>query len=76
MRYPRTLSRVGYVLLTNGMSNRRMNVPPDVDPDTPRRAELMWYVRQPTNQIVAMLCWLAKLPFLDKTSFLLSLCPL
>jgi hypothetical protein len=62
-------SDLGYVLLTNGMSNRRMNVPTDVDPDTPRRAELIWYVRKPTSQIVTMLRWLAELPFLDDTWF-------
>jgi Suppressor of fused protein (SUFU) len=62
-------SDLGYVLLTNGMSDRRMNVPADVDPDTPRRAELMWYVRKPTSQIVTTLSWLAKLPFLDDTLF-------
>jgi hypothetical protein len=62
-------SDLDYVLLTNGMSNRRMNVPPDVDPDTTRRAELMWYVRKPTSQIVTMLRWLAELPFLDDTWF-------
>ena len=62
-------SDVGYVLLTNGMSNRRMNVPADLDPDTPRRAELMWYVRNPTSQIVTLLRWLAELPFLDDTWF-------
>ncbi|MBV9874572.1 MAG: suppressor of fused domain protein [Verrucomicrobia bacterium] len=62
-------SDLGYVLLTNGMSNRRMNVPTDVDPDTPRRAELIWYVRKPTSQIVTMLRWLAELPFLDNTWF-------
>jgi Suppressor of fused protein (SUFU) len=62
-------SNPGYALLTNGMSNRRMNVPADVDPDTPRRSELMWSVRKPTNQIVTMLRWLAELPFLDDTWF-------
>jgi hypothetical protein len=62
-------SDLGYVLLTNGMSDHRMNVPADVDPDTPRRAELMWYVRKPTSQIVTTLSWLAKLPFLDDTWF-------
>jgi Suppressor of fused protein (SUFU) len=59
----------GYVLLTNGMSNRRMNVPADLDPETPRRAELIWYVRKPTGQIVTILRWLAQLPFLDDTWF-------
>jgi Suppressor of fused protein (SUFU) len=62
-------SDLGYVLLTNGMSDRRMNVPADGDPDTPRRAELMWYVRKPTSRIVTTLSWLAKLPFLDDTWF-------
>jgi Suppressor of fused protein (SUFU) len=62
-------SDLGYVLLTNGMSDHRMNVPADVDPDTPRRAELMWYVRKPTSQIVTTLSWLAKLLFLDDTWF-------
>jgi hypothetical protein len=34
-------SDAGYVLVTDGMSNSRMNVPPDIDPTTPRRAELL-----------------------------------
>jgi hypothetical protein len=66
-------SDLGYVLLTNGMSNRRMNVPSHIDPDTPRRAELIWYVRQPTKQMVTTLRWLAELPFLDDTWFNLGL---
>lgn len=58
----------GYVLLTNGMSERRM-------PSTDRtgaikpRAELMWYVREPTQEICTNLRWLARLPFVDQTSF-------
>jgi hypothetical protein len=62
-------SDAGYVLVTDGMSNSRMNVPPDIDPTTPRRAELLWYVRKPSNQIVSTLSWLGKLPFLDNTWF-------
>jgi hypothetical protein len=62
-------SDLGYVLLTNGMSNRRMNAPGNIDPDTPKRSELIWYVREPTRQIVTTLRWLAELPFLDDTWF-------
>src|SRR5262249_11222482 len=58
----------GYVLLTNGMSNRRMNVPPEVRPDQARRrAELIWYVREPTPEICGNLRWLAAFPFIDDT---------
>jgi hypothetical protein len=58
----------GYVLLTNGMSNRRMNVPLEVRPDqAKRRAELMWYVREPTPEMCGNLRWLAAFPFIDDT---------
>lgn len=56
----------GYVLLTNGMSEQRMHgVPEDAKP----RAELMWYVREPTEEVWANLRWLANLPFIDTTWF-------
>jgi hypothetical protein len=56
----------GYVLLTNGMSEQRMHgVPKDAKP----RAELMWYVREPTPELCANLRWLANLPFMDTTWF-------
>lgn len=57
----------GYVLLTNGMSERRMAVPAQAD-DKPR-AELMWYVRDATAEMGADLRWLASLPFIDNTWF-------
>ncbi|MDI3566348.1 suppressor of fused domain protein [Bradyrhizobium sp. Arg816] len=56
----------GYVLLTNGMSEQRM---PGVHGDAKPRAELMWYVREPTKEICANLRWLANLPFIDTTWF-------
>ncbi|WP_441234747.1 suppressor of fused domain protein [Bradyrhizobium sp. 930_D9_N1_4] len=56
----------GYVLLTNGMSEQRM---PGVHGDAKSRAELMWYVREPTPEIRDNLRWLAKLPFIDTTWF-------
>ena len=54
----------GYVLLTNGMSEQRM---PGVHGDAKPRAELMWYVREPTEEVCANLRWLANLPFIDTT---------
>lgn len=57
----------GYVLLTNGMSEQRMTVPPQVE--ARRRAELMWYVREPTPEISTTLRWLATVPSIDDTWF-------
>jgi hypothetical protein len=56
----------GYVLLTNGMSEQRM---PSVHGDAKPRAELMWYVREPTPELCFNLRWLANLPFMDSTWF-------
>jgi hypothetical protein len=56
----------GYVLLTNGMSEQRM---PGVRGNAKPRAELMWYVREPTPEICDNLRWLANLPFIDSTWF-------
>ena len=57
----------GYVLLTNGMSERRMAVPAQADAKP--RAELMWYARDATPELSASLRWLASLPFIDNTWF-------
>ena len=56
----------GYVLLTNGMSEQRMQ---GAHVDAKPRAELMWYVREPTPEICDNLRWLANLPFIDTTWF-------
>ncbi|MBR0817250.1 suppressor of fused domain protein [Bradyrhizobium liaoningense] len=56
----------GYVLLTNGMSEQRM---PGVPGDAKPRAELMWYVREPTPDVCDNLRWLSNLPFIDTTWF-------
>lgn len=59
---------VGYVLLTNGMSDRRMKMPPRAHSIGGKsRAELMWYVRAPTEEIIATMRWLAEFPFIDET---------
>jgi Suppressor of fused protein (SUFU) len=57
----------GYVLLTNGMSERRMAVPDQAEAKV--RAELMWYVREATPEVSATLRWLASVPLLDDTWF-------
>ena len=60
----------GYVLLTNGMSEQRMAVPDHIGPNKAKpRAELMWYVREPSHELCANLRWLARLPFVDDTWF-------
>ena len=56
----------GYVLVTNGMSDRRMEMPSAASSvEGKPRAELMWYVREPTDEIVATMRWLARFPFID-----------
>jgi Suppressor of fused protein (SUFU) len=63
-------SDAGYVLLTNGMSQHRMAIADDIGANAGKlRAELMWYVREPTHEICANLRWLANLPFIDSTWF-------
>ena len=57
----------GYILLTNGMSEQRMAIPPQAE--ARRRAELMWYVREPTPEISTTLRWLATVPSIDDTWF-------
>ena len=57
----------GYVVLTNGMSDRRMSVPAEAE--AKRRAELMWYVREATPEINTTLRWLATVPSIDNTWF-------
>ena len=59
----------GYVLLTDGMSERRMPLVDHIGNQTKRRAELIWYVREPTPEMCAALRWLANLPFVDSTCF-------
>lgn len=57
-----------YVLLSNGMSDQQMAIPEGAGEEGIKpRAELMWYVREPTPEIVANLRWLTQFPFIDKT---------
>lgn len=63
----------GWVLITSGMSDRRMTLDADAEDEAKadaslrRRAELVWYVREPKPEYLAHLRWLAKFPFLDAT---------
>ena len=57
----------GYVLVTNGMSDRLMPAPPGgVPEDMTRAAELVWYVRDLNPEYISNLRWLAKLPAFDR----------
>jgi len=64
---------LGWVLITSGMSDRRMTLDPEAeaeardDASLRRRAELVWYVRDPKPEYQAHLRWLAKFPFIDST---------
>jgi hypothetical protein len=62
----------GYVLLTNGMSDRRMHLDADArtavaDGRVKERAELAWYVRDLQDAYIDNLFWLTEFPFIDET---------
>jgi hypothetical protein len=63
---------LGYVLFTNGMSDRRMQLDADAatavaDGRVKQRAELAWYVRELDASCIDSLSWLAEFPFVDAT---------
>jgi hypothetical protein len=55
-----------YTLVTGGMSDVRMRVPKGVEF---RRAELILYVKEPTDEQIEMLRWLAKLPLTQEETW-------
>jgi hypothetical protein len=62
----------GWVLGTNGMSDRRMHLDEEAEQavangEVKPRAELVWYVRELDEDYVATLRWLAQFPFIDET---------
>lgn len=62
----------GWILVTNGMSDRRMHLDDEAEHaiasgEVKPRAELVWYVRELDEGYVATLRWLAELPFIDET---------
>lgn len=62
----------GWVLFTSGMSDARMEIDAEAEPaanagDIARRAELVWYVREPDPDKLHKLRWLARFPFIDST---------
>ncbi|MET3497048.1 suppressor of fused domain protein [Variovorax boronicumulans] len=70
-KYSELADDEGYVLVTNGMSDRLMPAPPGGVPEgMTRAAELIWYVRDLNPEYISNLRWLAKLPAFD--SFFLA----
>jgi Suppressor of fused protein (SUFU) len=59
----------GYVLVTNGMSDKLMHRRADSEADESLAIELIWYVREVTADYIHYLRWLAKLPQIDETWF-------
>jgi len=64
----------GYVLVTNGMSDKLMHRPvlsnaSDSEDNESLAVELIWHVREVTTDYVHYLRWLAKLPQIDETWF-------
>jgi hypothetical protein len=62
----RGLDRPCYTLVTSGMSDKRMRVPKEIDF---RRAELLLYVNEPTDEHIGVLRFLARLPHQQKTTW-------
>jgi hypothetical protein len=64
---------LGVTLVTVGMSDTPMNVPPPLkgdaqaDPRAVRRCELVWHVPDGSADYAGWLHWLARLPFVDDT---------
>lgn len=64
---------LGVTLVTVGMSDTPMNVPPPLkgdsqaDPRAVRRCELVWHVPDGSADYAGWLHWLARLPFIDDT---------
>jgi Suppressor of fused protein (SUFU) len=63
----------GYVLVTNGMSDKLMHRPvvssANDSEEESLAVELIWYVREVTADYIHYLRWLAKLPQIDETWF-------
>jgi hypothetical protein len=59
----------GVVLVTSGMSDRLMPIPPGAEGEASPAAELIWYVREPNREFIGNLRWLAKLAAIDRTWF-------
>jgi hypothetical protein len=63
---------IGYVLFTNGMSDRRMHLDAEAEAalesgEIKARAELVWHVPELDDRYVQILLWLAEFPFIDET---------
>lgn len=58
-----------FTLVTGGMSDRVMNVPPELPPDYPRRIELVFYCAEPRTEYAEFVKRLAHYPFDENTWF-------
>ena len=58
-------NRPFYTLITNGMSDRRMNTPAS-SPSRPR-AEIVLYAKSPKKEYLDWIYWTAQFPFIDNT---------
>ncbi|HLY18803.1 MAG TPA: suppressor of fused domain protein [Bryobacteraceae bacterium] len=56
-----------YALVTSGMSDLRMRVPPAAGKDAPRRVELIFYCAEPKQEYIETLRWVARFPHDQKT---------
>jgi Suppressor of fused protein (SUFU) len=56
-----------YSLVTSGMSDLKMTLPPGADKGVPRRVELIFYCSEPRDEYVATLRWVAHFPHDSKS---------
>ena len=59
---------MGYVLITSGLSDQAMALDEDaLEEGVSGRFELVWYVREPTAEILDSMRWLGRFPFTQQT---------
>jgi hypothetical protein len=56
-----------FALVTSGMSDLPMRIPPDVGDAAPRRVELIFYCAEPKQEYLETLRWVARFPHDQKT---------
>jgi hypothetical protein len=56
-----------FALVTSGMSDLPMRIPPGVDNTAPRRVELIFYCAEPKKEYLETLRWTARFPHDQKT---------
>jgi hypothetical protein len=56
-----------FALVTSGMSDLPLRVPPGAGSDAPRRVELIFYCAEPKSEYIETLRWVARFPHDQKT---------